>query len=382
MVGGKQLVLVVLFLALLLGSALAQPVTGLFDAQVVRDNVPKNMRADSQRQASITLRNTGQAPWSGREGFSLRAPYPSSVLWGVSELPLGPNEVVQPGQLKKFVFRITAPSFSGSYQFNWRMFQQQFGFFGQPSENSIKVKRGISDALQSIPGTLVGCGGVFANRTDLVYNYTHVRDGIRNQSQHQNWTAVPNGNGSCGPTAVGMGIDYWNRNVSSLSRNMSIFNVTDQLHRLMNTTANGTTLRDLVNGTTAWINGSGKARNLTVTVYASNGTKNYTGQFNGVNTTVMNNSNVSFGEIFHEFATKDEFIVLNAKNHYVVVFAIDQNVNSNGNHNIALVDPWTGEVTETELNDETNEICTNYDSNGNCIEWSRIDAIMTISLAS
>lgn len=90
---------------------------------------------------TITFKNTSEEPWT--EGhFSLNAQNPAnSLTWSVDRVDLKKNEVIKPGQIKTFSFKVIAPLTPGIYNFQWQMVMGFNSWVGEKSENvSITVR--------------------------------------------------------------------------------------------------------------------------------------------------------------------------------------------------------------------------------------------------
>ncbi len=227
------------------------------------------------------------------------------------------------------------------------------------------------------------------NSTGITRNYTHTKN-ITTVSQFQNWTHVPNGNYSCVPAVVTSGLEYWNRTLPSIMRNLSIFEVANRLHRLMETNAStgGTTTNGLLNGLTFWLNRTAYAGNMSITIIGAGIDRNNSVIGRGVNVSFVTGTGdgffpVSISMILNEFISKNEFVILSiettAGNHAVAIHSISNTPNSNGNYDIAVMDPASGEIKETEIRSD-GVICTRYDEQGTCEEWTTVTRIISISI--
>ncbi len=227
------------------------------------------------------------------------------------------------------------------------------------------------------------------NSTGVTRNYTHTKN-ITGVNQHQNWTNAKNGTKSCVPAGVTSAIEYWNRTLRGFGRNMTLFNITDRLHRMMGTTPeNGTSISGFIHGITVWINRTGYAKNMTVTIRGA-GVRNGSSVVNGVNTSGIEGTGDAFNPvniqmILEEFINKNEFVMLIVEHfgafHAVAIHSISNTPNSNGNYDVALMDPETGEIVETEIEPD-GDICVEYDSEGNCVRAITLQQIWSISLVS
>jgi subtilisin family serine protease len=110
----------------------------LRDAQILSQSVPSTMVAGQTYPASIRLRNVGTQSWNliGPQCNAYRLgsanPFDNST-WGLTRVEL-PAPVAR-GEEVTLSFTVTAPSASGSYNFQWRMVQECVTWFGDFSPN-------------------------------------------------------------------------------------------------------------------------------------------------------------------------------------------------------------------------------------------------------
>jgi hypothetical protein len=104
------------------------------NAAFVRQSVPTSMTVGQQGRVSVTMRNTGQVPWTAEAGFGLGAQNPpDSRTWGQQIVAV--PETVAPGAAVTFVFAITAPVIPGTYNFQWSMLREAVLWFGPRTPN-------------------------------------------------------------------------------------------------------------------------------------------------------------------------------------------------------------------------------------------------------
>lgn len=102
----------------------------------VAQSVPTYMEAGQTYSASVTMRNTGDTTWTDADLYRLGAQNPQdNWTWGFNRVPL-PNSV-PPGGEVTFNFWVTAPSYAGSYNFQWRMVRDGVEWFGDYTGNTI-----------------------------------------------------------------------------------------------------------------------------------------------------------------------------------------------------------------------------------------------------
>jgi RHS repeat-associated protein len=104
------------------------------NAQYVGQTVSATMLTGRTQSVSVQMRNNGDYTWSAGTNFRLGSQNPSdNATWGMSRVSL-PSDIA-PGQTATFNFNVTAPSTPGSYNFQWRMLQENVAWFGDFSPN-------------------------------------------------------------------------------------------------------------------------------------------------------------------------------------------------------------------------------------------------------
>jgi hypothetical protein len=128
------------------------PADAVDDAQFLSQSVPSNLQLGQKTQVSITMKNTGSAPWVHAQGYKLGSQNPQdNKMWvGVTRIYLDPSETIEPGQIKTFNFEITAPSEPGIYNFQWRMVHEGIHWFGDVTQN-IEIQIGITPEVTQTP---------------------------------------------------------------------------------------------------------------------------------------------------------------------------------------------------------------------------------------
>ncbi len=252
------------------------------------------------------------------------------------------------------------------------------------------------DFAPSLPEAPVNCGigsGVFVNdrsqnSSGVTRNYTRSLN-TTVVKQFQNWTSAASGNMSCVPAAVGAAIEYWNRTLPGFSRNMTLFNITDRLHRMMGTTPqNGTSIPGFLSGVTVWINRTGHARNMSITFRGDVIGGNKSALVNGVNTTSITGTGdpynpIDAGMVIEEFSAKKEFVLLiievHGGSHAIAIHSMNSAKNSDGSRDIAVMDPATGEIIETQMY-EDGSVCVEWNPDGTCANVRPVQQVWSISM--
>ena len=114
------------------------------NSQFISQVIPDTMIAGQRYNVQVTFKNIGTTSWlAGYYYLSPQNP-PNNNTWSISRAELLPSKVITSGQIKTFIFYITAPQTPGAYNFQWQMYKEGLGFFGAKSANiSINVKSPI-----------------------------------------------------------------------------------------------------------------------------------------------------------------------------------------------------------------------------------------------
>ena len=106
-----------------------------FDSQFITQTVPATLQTGQLFNVTLKWLNTGSQAWDGAGGFKLGSQnLPNNRTWGPDRVPLVSSSVA-PGQQLEATFTATAPQTPGTYNFQWQLFQEGVGFFGQASAN-------------------------------------------------------------------------------------------------------------------------------------------------------------------------------------------------------------------------------------------------------
>lgn len=103
-------------------------------AMVVSQSVPAYMDAGYLYNVSVTLRNNGSETWTQADGYRLGSQSPQdNYTWGMNRVDMPTS--VPPGGEVTFNFYASAPSYAGTYDFQWRMIQDGVEWFGDATPN-------------------------------------------------------------------------------------------------------------------------------------------------------------------------------------------------------------------------------------------------------
>ena len=105
-------------------------------ATFVSQSVPSAMTAGQSYNVSVTMRNSGTKPWTS-DVYKLGSQNPQdNGTWG-GRVYLPAGVTVAPGSNHTFNFTVTAPATPGAYNFQWRMLQEGFEWFGDYTPNVV-----------------------------------------------------------------------------------------------------------------------------------------------------------------------------------------------------------------------------------------------------
>jgi hypothetical protein len=106
-----------------------------YDSQFISQNVPATLQPSQAFSINVKWLNTGNQTWEGSTNTALRSQNPAdNITWGGNTVPLIFFSVA-PGQQLDLTFTAFAPRASGTYEFQWQLYQNDVGFFGQKSIN-------------------------------------------------------------------------------------------------------------------------------------------------------------------------------------------------------------------------------------------------------
>ena len=104
-----------------------KPNQAIFVSQSI---VPAVLEKEETASVSVTMKNTGTTTWSKSSGYKLGSFLDNSDL-GLTRVELDPADEIAPGEEKIFTFSIAGPTTSGTFDFQWRMVQDEVGWFGE-----------------------------------------------------------------------------------------------------------------------------------------------------------------------------------------------------------------------------------------------------------
>lgn len=117
------------------------------DAAYVSQSVPAIMQAGKPYTATVTMRNSGNKPWTLADKYGLGAQNPQdNTIWRTDRVSPAATVVVG-GQVALSV-QVVAPTKPGTYNFQWRMLQEREEWFGAMTPN---VEVVVKPALPVVP---------------------------------------------------------------------------------------------------------------------------------------------------------------------------------------------------------------------------------------
>lgn len=127
------------------------------DSQFVAQTVPTNLQSGQLFNVTLKWLNTGAQAWDGASGVKLGSQnLPNNTTWGAASVSLASFNITA-GQHLEVTFTATAPSSAGAYNFQWQLFQDDVGFFG---EMSATISVSVSDIGSPAIDGLSALGGV------------------------------------------------------------------------------------------------------------------------------------------------------------------------------------------------------------------------------
>ena len=98
--------------------------------------VPSAMNIGGEYTVMVQFKNLGKTTWSSANGFMLMSQNPANNRnWGTDRVKLEGNQSIPPGEVASIRFKITAPLRAGEYDFQWQLYQDKLGFFGERTPN-------------------------------------------------------------------------------------------------------------------------------------------------------------------------------------------------------------------------------------------------------
>ena len=130
-----------------------------FDSEFVSQTVPASLQTGQLFNVTLKWLNSGAQAWDGASGVRLGSQnLPNNTTWGADRVSLAGFNITA-GQHLEVTFTATAPRAAGAYNFQWQLFQQDVGFFGQMSANVSVIVSDVGSPAINGPVSLGGVKG-------------------------------------------------------------------------------------------------------------------------------------------------------------------------------------------------------------------------------
>ena len=117
--------------------------TPMPDAAAISNTIPTSMVKGRTYSVTVTMKNTGNIPWSASDQFQLSAGGSAAQFSGAS-IYMPPGTTVMPNEQYTFKFTMVAPSTTGSYTVKYRMKWENDQSFGNSAQKTVTVKTGTA----------------------------------------------------------------------------------------------------------------------------------------------------------------------------------------------------------------------------------------------
>lgn len=118
-------------------SITVNPSGSSYNSQFLSQNVPTTVTPGQAFQSTLSWRNTGTQTWNGSGGFRLGSQNPTdNSIWGGNAVIIS-GITVAPNTDLNVTFTAFAPTTPGTYNFQWRTYQDGVGYFGEASDNVV-----------------------------------------------------------------------------------------------------------------------------------------------------------------------------------------------------------------------------------------------------
>lgn len=90
---------------------------------------------------TVTFKNNGSVAWSTNKIRLVSQSPTQNIIWAIDQVDLRANELVEPGEIKSFTFKIVTPSRPGIYPLQWQLMDDSGTVFGSPTDKiAVTVK--------------------------------------------------------------------------------------------------------------------------------------------------------------------------------------------------------------------------------------------------
>jgi len=134
------------------------------DAEVVAVHLPTQLDCGATFQASVEMRNIGQATWTRAGGYKLGGVNDQDSLYGPdARVWLDEGDAVAPGETHRFELELTAPLVADAYLTDWRMVHESIQWFGETTAETVTVTCGVQSYCDPLIDSSLQAG--FADKT-------------------------------------------------------------------------------------------------------------------------------------------------------------------------------------------------------------------------
>jgi len=137
-----------------------------YDSRYISQSVVSTVQAGQRFNATLKWLNVGSQMWDASTVELAAQSPPGNAVWGVAAVAV-PGFTLKSDQLT-ITFTATAPRTAGTYNFQWQLYQEGKGFFGQPSPSvQIAVTAG-PPSIDSINPLQATAGSPFSYQLAVV----------------------------------------------------------------------------------------------------------------------------------------------------------------------------------------------------------------------
>lgn len=121
------------------GQPESPPISDTFRAEFMSQTVPETMIGGDEYSVALVFKNTGDSPWRHGHIALISQEPDNNLTWFINRVELQSGEVIAPGAIKVFSFKVKAPNDAGHYPFRWRLADRENRKFGDASEEQLIV---------------------------------------------------------------------------------------------------------------------------------------------------------------------------------------------------------------------------------------------------
>ena len=127
--------------------------------------LPNTMSAGEDYSIVVQFKNNGSSTWTRKKGYKLQL-VSKKKGWNISTIKMAKGDVVPPGEIATFRFKLQAPNKTGKYPIQWQMQKGKVPFGENTPVQNVTIKesltkKGAEFIYQNVPG-LNKTGNLFA----------------------------------------------------------------------------------------------------------------------------------------------------------------------------------------------------------------------------